>query len=111
VVKKSHAYLPATRAAVATLGAQIGAARRELGWTAAQLADRLGVSAPVVSRIENGSPGTAIGTVLEAAIVCGVPLYATDPAELPTLAETTRTRLALLPARVRKKPVEIDDDF
>lgn len=27
----------------------------------------------VVSRIEKGVPGTAVGTVLEAAVVCGVP--------------------------------------
>lgn len=29
----------------------------------------------VVANIEKGAPGTAIGTVLEAAIVCGVPLF------------------------------------
>lgn len=110
-MKKSRAYLPATQAAVGALGAQIGAARRELGWTAAQLAERIGVSPPVVTRIESGFPGTAIGTVLEAAIVCGVPLYGVEAAELQPVAERARTRLALLPDRVRKRTVRIDDDF
>lgn len=111
MVRKTHTYLPATEAAVAALGAQIGAARRELGWTAADLAERLGVSAAVVTRIEKGVPTTTVGTVFEAAVVCGVPLFAADPSDLPRLAETERNRLALLPSRVRKKPVDIDDDF
>ncbi len=110
-MKGSRAYLPATQAAVAALGAQIGAARRELGWTAAQLAERIGVSPPIVTRIEKGFPGTAVGTVLEAAIVCGVPLYGVEAAELPQVAERARTRLALLPTRVRKRAVSIADDF
>jgi hypothetical protein len=43
--------------------------------------------------------------------VCGVPLFGVDPAELPRIAEREQGRLALLPTRVRKKPVVIDDDF
>lgn len=110
-MKKARAYLPATGAAVAALGAQIAIARRDLGWTAAHLAERLGVSAPVVARLENGAPGTAIGTVFEAAILCGVQLFGVEGSDLYRVAELERTRVAALPARVRRKPVEIDDDF
>ncbi|MDQ3157047.1 MAG: helix-turn-helix transcriptional regulator [Actinomycetota bacterium] len=110
-MKKSQTYLPATLAAVSALGAQIAIARRELGWTAAELADRLGVGAAAVSRLENGAPGTAIGTVLEAAIVTGVPLFDTNPAGLAQVASAQRAQLAILPSRIRRKTVEVDDDF
>ncbi|MCZ2813722.1 helix-turn-helix transcriptional regulator [Modestobacter sp. VKM Ac-2979] len=96
------------------LGSQIAAARRELGWTAAELAERVGVSAPVISRLEKGHPTTQIGTVLEAAVLCGVPLFGRDPsnpAALRDLAQAERDRAALLPTRVRQHTVQIDDDF
>jgi hypothetical protein len=51
--------------------------------------------------------------VLEAAIVCGVPLFGVEPDELRRVADTERTRLALLPERVRDSAGsgEVDDDF
>ena len=97
--------------ALNVLGSQIAVARRELDWTAAELAERLGVHAQLVGRIEKGAPGTAIGTVFEAAVLTGVPLYGVDPADLEDLADRQRARLALLPARTRSKPVEVSDDF
>jgi transcriptional regulator with XRE-family HTH domain len=107
-----HQNLPSTRAALAALGAQIAVARRELGWTAADLAERLGVTAKVVTRIERGEPGTAIGTVFEAAVICGVPLFGVEAAGLADVAERERARLALLPQRVRRPGVtEVSDDF
>ena len=93
------------------MGSQIAGARRELGWTAAELAGRLGVNAQLVGRIEKGVPGTAVGTVFEAAILCGVLLFDADPADLADLADRQHARLALLPARIRSKTVEVDDDF
>lgn len=110
-MKRTKSYLPATTAAVSSLGAQIAAARRELGWTAVDLAERLGVGAQVVSHIENGRPTVAIGTVFEAAVLCGVQLFGAEPGQLGPVAEQERTRLALLPARVRAPRVEISDDF
>jgi len=109
--KRSHAYLPATLEALSALGAQIAAARRELGWTGVELAERLGVSPQLVTRIEKGAAGTAVGTVLEAAVVCGVPLYGVDPQRLGEVSERARARLALLPQRVDVRPVEVDDAF
>jgi len=111
VVRKNRSYLPAAQHALNVLGSQIAIARRELGWTAAELAERLGVNAQLVGRIEKGAPGTAIGTVFEAAVLTGVPLYGIDPADLQDLGDRQRARLALLPARTRRKPVEVSDDF
>ena len=114
VARRERRYLPSTLEAAAVLGSQIAAARRALGWTAADLAERVGVSAPVISRLENGHPTTQLGTVLEAAVLCGVPLFGRDPANpaaLRELSSAERDRAALLPARVRRHTVELDDDF
>jgi transcriptional regulator with XRE-family HTH domain len=110
-MKRERSYLPTTVAAVEALGAQIAAARRELGWTAADLAGRLGVTVHLVGRIEKGSPSTAIGTVLEAAVVCGVPLFGPDPDDVTRAAERAQARLALLPERVRVSTPNVDNDF
>jgi transcriptional regulator with XRE-family HTH domain len=111
VARRPRSPLPATRDALAILGAQVAAARRELGWTAAELAERLGVSPPLVSRIEAGHPAVQVGTMFDAAVLCGVPLFSPDPAELSRLAVAERNRVALLPRRVRQKRVELSDDF
>ena len=110
-MKRSRSLLPATVDAVATLGALIAAHRRELGWTAAMLAERLGVTPATVGRIEAGSPGTAVGTVLEAAVLCRVPLFNADLELLPLLRRRAELERALLPDRVQTKTVDIDTDF
>jgi transcriptional regulator with XRE-family HTH domain len=110
-MKQTRATLPASHDALVALGAQIGVARRELGWTAEQLAERLGTSRALVTRIERGAPTTAIGTVFDAATICGVRLFGADAVSLARIAEVERARLALLPAAVRARPVSIDDDF
>lgn len=111
-MKVERAFLPATEFAAATLGAQVAAARRELGWTQAELAGRLGVSRQLLAKVEAGSVVTSLGTVLEAAIICGVPLFGVEPSELAETAERERLKAALLPTRVRarKTPV-IPNDF
>jgi transcriptional regulator with XRE-family HTH domain len=110
-VKRTRSYLPSTTNALTVLGSQIAAARRGLGWTAAELAERLGVNVQLIRKIEQGAPGTAIGTVFEAAVLCGVPLFGADPADLEDLALRERARLALLPARTRRKKIQVSDDF
>lgn len=100
--------------ALRTLGTQIAVARRELGWTAAELAERLGVTAQVVSRIENGAASTSIGTAIEAAVLCGIPLFDTRPDDVRAMAsisENESLRLALLPSQVRRRHVEVSSDF
>ncbi|MCL1899762.1 MAG: helix-turn-helix domain-containing protein [Promicromonosporaceae bacterium] len=110
-MRSKRAYLPETRAVLTAIGAAIAAARREAGWTAQELAQRVGASVPLIARIEKGAPGTAIGTVFEAAVICGVPLFGVDASDLPRLAQHQASRLALLPQRVHQRTPEIPNDF
>ena len=113
-MKKTLTHLPSTTHALSALGAQISIARRELGWTAADLAERLGVTPGLVSRIEGGAPSTGVGTVFEAAVLCGIPLFETDPEDvraMAAVAETEHLRLALLPSRTRRRSVKVPNDF
>ncbi|MET7425388.1 helix-turn-helix transcriptional regulator [Dactylosporangium sp. NPDC005555] len=111
MAKRTRSFMPTTRAAVVLLGSQIAAARRERGWTAADLAERVGVQPHTIGRLERGEPTVAVGLAFEAAVVVGVPLFSADERELPALAAAARQRLALLPARVTKPAVVVDDNF
>ena len=113
MAKKFRSPLPATTHAVTALGALIAAGRRDRQWTAAELGERLGVTAPTVTRIERGNPNVAVGTVLEAAVLVGVPLFEVPAEQLSRVAREANLRLALLPSRVRRVSVapEVDDDF
>lgn len=110
-MKTQRPFLPATQDATRALGAQIQAARRELQWSQEELAGRLGVARHVVGNIERGSTSTRVGLVLEAAVLCGVPLFGEDSRGLRVFSQTEQMRAALLPARVRQSPIEISDDF
>ena len=110
-MKQVRAFLPSTEQAAAALGAQIAAARKELGWTQSQLAERLGTTRHLVSKVESGSTSPSLGLVLEAAILCGISLFGCERDELRSFALSQQDRAALLPARVRRRPVEIPNDF
>jgi len=88
----------------------ISAARRERGMTGAELAERVGITRVTLRRIERGEPGVAIGTVFEAANLVGVPLFGQDAAGLRHLRGQVESRVALLPAHVRRTK-QVDDDF
>lgn len=100
-----------TRDALTVLGQQIAAARRERGRTAADIAERAGISRTTLSKVEHGDPSVAIGTVFEVATLLGVPLFGAGREELAQLAARSGERLALLTERVREPKLEIDDDF
>ncbi|MCH9734089.1 MAG: helix-turn-helix domain-containing protein [Actinomycetia bacterium] len=85
--------------ALAILGAQIRVARHERNWTAAELGMRTGVGARTITAIERGAPGVAVGTVLSAATIVGVPLFGADREELARLRFRGQERVALLPSR------------
>ncbi len=107
MTRKSPVLLPETADALAVLGNQIRTARHERGWTAAQLAERLRVSVPTVLALERGAPGTAIGTVFNAAVLAGVPLFGVeDRVELTKMRRRGEERLALIGQRVRPSAKE-----
>lgn len=105
--------LPAAQDALVVLGQQIRTARVKRGWTAANLAARIGVSPTTVTAVEAGTPGTAAGTVLNAAVMTGVPLFGTDdPFELVRLRRSGEQMLALIKQRVYVSTADDDgSDF
>jgi transcriptional regulator with XRE-family HTH domain len=109
--KRTRSFMPTTQAAVALLGTQIATARKERGWTAADLAERVGVQPQTISRLERGEPTVAVGLAFEAAVLVGVPLFGADERALPGLATAATQRLALLPSRVTRRPVTVADNF
>ncbi|MGH8888922.1 MAG: helix-turn-helix domain-containing protein [Acidothermaceae bacterium] len=111
MVRVARQHLPAAGLAVEALGAMIAAGRRRRGWTATELAERLGTSAPTLRRIERGDPSVAIGICFDAAVLCGIDLFSSPPEQLDRVAREARLHKALLPARVRSSPVTLDDDF
>ncbi len=99
-----------TLAALDILATAIRAARLRRGWTLRELAERVGVSEPTIIKVEQGSPTVAVGTVLEAATLVGVPLFDEDPDRRELYRAQRRAELALLPEAARpRRP--IDDDF
>lgn len=103
-------YSRVAQHAAQILGAQIRAGRAERGWTAAQLAERVGVSERTVRNVERGALGVALGTALDCAALVGVPLFDEDERRLASEAE--RARATLIGRRVRPRaPEDVDLDF
>jgi transcriptional regulator with XRE-family HTH domain len=107
-----HKYAPMTLDAVRILGLEVARLRRQRRMTAAELAERVGVSHVTLRKIERGDPGVAIGTVFEAARLVGVPLFGADSSAWADMASRQADRLAVVPERVRRRRAdEVDDDF
>lgn len=99
------------RHAAELLGGQVRQARIQRGWTVRQLAERAGVSAPTVLKVEHGVPSVALGTAFDLAVLTGVPLYFDDRVRLASEASRAQDRAALLARRVRPGADEPDYDF
>lgn len=112
-MRRAHSFAPQTLDVAVVLGLEVARARRARRWTAAQLADRAGVSVTTLRKVEQGDPTVALGIAFEVAGLVGVELFATDRTGLAALIDRGRDRLALLPSRVRKPAgdIEVDDDF
>ena len=93
------------------LGLLIRQHRLERRMTAAELAQRAGVSRGFVQRAERGDPGCAIGTVFELATIVGICLFEADPLQLAATRAATEKTLKLLPASARMPALKVDDDF
>lgn len=75
------------------MGIQLTAARALLGWSAADLADRAGVSLATVKRAE-ASAGEADGSLIKLAAICGALLSAgiVFPREMSRITVALETR-------------------
>ena len=105
-------HSPMTRDAVTVLGQIVAAERRAQRRTAADLAERAGISRDTLYRVERGDPSVAVGTVLELLVLLGVPLFGEDAEGLAREVAAGRRLLTLLPERVRHgAQPEPDDDF
>jgi transcriptional regulator with XRE-family HTH domain len=100
----------ATVEAARILGGRVRLARHRRGWTIAELASRVGVTPKTMLKVESGDPTVRLGVAFEAAVLTGVPLFASDPRQRALERTNVEQQLALLPARARPLP-EVDDDF
>lgn len=92
------------------LGSMIRVARIERKWSSQELAERVDISRPMLSRIEKGNPACSIGAVFEVAAILGIRLFEADRAELAEMRHQVGQKLALLPKAVRKTS-KVKDDF
>ncbi|MBO9102236.1 helix-turn-helix domain-containing protein [Rhizobium sp. VS19-DR104.2] len=99
-----------SRSALQLLASEIQAARKLRGWTEADLAKRTGCSRLTIRAIEAGKPTVAVGYIFEAATMVGLALFG-GPFETKARLSETKTKLELLPARVRYQKPELKDDF
>lgn len=113
MAKRTVPMRPVVRDGLAVLGNLVREARIRRNWTRAELAQRANISVPTIAKIEEGHPGTAVGTVFSVADLVGVPLFGIDDrAELARLRHLGQERVALLPSRARhSRTDDIDDDF
>ncbi|MFI4991850.1 MAG: helix-turn-helix transcriptional regulator [Solirubrobacterales bacterium] len=78
------------------LGAQIRLARRKRRWSQAELAERVGITARTVYKIEYGDLSVSLGAAFEAAALLRVPLFHAERAQLSTELDRVQARSALL---------------
>jgi transcriptional regulator with XRE-family HTH domain len=112
MAKPAHrAYSRQTSEALELLAQMIRAGRIDRKMTAQEMADRAGISRPLLRRIERADPACAIGSVFEVASIAGVPLFEGEPDRLQTQRSALTEKLSLLPQRVRKPKRVIHDAF
>ena len=112
MTRRRIAMSPVAENAAALLGTQIRLARHAKRWTAADLAERAGVSRVTVLNAEAGSPSVSLGNVLNMASLVGVELFGLDdPVELARARRRGEERLALIPSKVYKERGSGDGDF
>ncbi|HTR89339.1 MAG TPA: helix-turn-helix transcriptional regulator [Solirubrobacteraceae bacterium] len=103
-------YSPYAAEAALLLGAQIRLARRERRWSQQELAERIGVTARTVSKIEHGELSVSLGGAFEAAALLGVGLLGVERSRLGDELDRVRARGALL-SRPSRRGDGPHDDF
>ncbi|MCI2285058.1 XRE family transcriptional regulator [Colwellia sp. MSW7] len=76
-----------------------------------ELRSRVGVSKPTIIKILQGDGVVAIETYFEAASILGIPLFDSDDGRLSGRVKESEKLLSLLPSRIRKKEMKLDDNF
>lgn len=109
--KETRAYSRYTDEAIQLLAGRIKATRLERNITTRELSERAGISRGLLRRIENGDPACSIGVVFEVATLLGLQLFQSDYDDLVLKNKMIGDKMTLLPSRIRKAKVEIDDDF
>lgn len=107
----ARTYSIYTRQAVSLLGMLVRARRKEQKMTVRELAERAGISRDLLYRIEKGDPRCELGVAFELAAIVGVPLFEDDVSGLKARQQQVAEKLALLPRTVRKRKIEVKDDF
>jgi len=97
--------------ALEVLAQMIRIGRIDRKMSAQEMADRAGISRPLLRRIESADPSCAIGSVFEVAVLAGVPLFGGEPNRLETQRSALAEKLTLLPQRARKPKRVIHDEF
>jgi transcriptional regulator with XRE-family HTH domain len=110
-IKNKRTYSPYCRDAASLLGQLIQSARKEKKMTAAEMAERAGISRGTLSKIENGNLTCELGIVFEIAAIAGISLFEMSPAGISLEKERLQSKLNLLPKRVRKTNEDFDDAF
>lgn len=109
---ENRTYSRHTREAVALLGKLIRLARKERRLSAAELAERTGISRGTLQRIEKGDPKVEIGVMFEAATLVGVNLFDADNGRLSGKIARTDDKLALMPKAIHKPATRgVKDEF
>lgn len=108
---ENRTYSRHTRDAVTLLGKLIRLARKERGLSAAELAERTGISRGTLQRIEKGDPKVEIGIMFEAATIVGVNLFDADNGRLSGNIARADDKLALMPKAIHKPSKGAKDDF
>jgi transcriptional regulator with XRE-family HTH domain len=108
---KKRNYARYTLAAVELLGSLVQLERKSRRMTTQDMADRLGIDRGTLHRLERGDPKVELGVAFEACAILGIPLFEEDARGLTMRLSEAEKRLALLPNRVRSKPVDVSDDF
>lgn len=104
-------YTPTkAKEALKELGSQIRLARKRRLWTIAELAKKIGVSAPTLIALEKGEPTVSTGVLVSALWMLGL------ESELKMLInpednEGIKLMNARLPKKVRTSKRTLDNDF
>ena len=108
---RKRVYARYAIAAAELLGTLIRIERKSRKMTVVDLSDRLGVDRGTLQRLEQGDPKVELGLAFEACAILGLRLFDEDANGLEARLEEVGKRAALLPARIRRAPPDVSDDF